>query len=570
VDPGREARNAARARRRLARPSGVHFWIRTIAVGLIDAALVYAAFTLVANEAWTLLILLGLSALLVNWAYLNPRANASRWLTPGLVLMAIFVVYPVVYTAYVSFTNWQTGNILTKAQVIESLEAKQIQGESGQLLTMSVYRNDANRVALLVSGEGMQPYMAVTQEAGTEPVAGSAIDLSGLTIDPEAPPEQIDGFSLLSRLQATGLASQLENSIIYLADGREVRVETLSSARIVTSAKRFAYDPATDTLHDAQLGLTCRSGAGTFFCDAVPQAEVSNVALQTKGTSITCTSGICDNVPLYALDASLPGWRAVIGVGNYTNILSNARIRTPFLRVLSWNVAFAALSVLTTFALGLGLAMALQDESMRGRSWYRSIYILPYAVPGFLSIFIWRGLLNAQFGQVNGVLQGIGLPAVNWLGDPRWAMGAVLLVNLWLGFPYMFLISSGALTSIPQELLEAARVDGASPVRSFRSITLPLLLVSTAPLLIGSFAFNFNNFILIYLLTSGGPPLTGFDVPVGATDLLISFTFRLAQSAGRGNQFGLSSAIVVVIFLVLATVSAFSFRLTKRLEDIYE
>lgn len=149
-------------------------------------------------------------------------------------------------------------------------------------------------------------------------------------------------------------------------------------------------------------------------------------------------------------------------------------------------------------------------------------------------------------------------------------MVSVLLVNLWLGFPYMFLINSGALTSIPEELLEAARVDGASAWKSFRMVTLPLLLVSTAPLLIGSFAFNFNNFALIYLLTDGGPPLQGYDVPVGATDILISFTFDIAAGAGRGNQYSLASAIVVLIFVVLATTSALSFRLTKKLEDVYD
>ncbi len=101
-------------------------------------------------------------------------------------------------------------------------------------------------------------------------------------------------------------------------------------------------------------------------------------------------------------------------------------------------------------------------------------------------------------------------------------------------------------------------------------VTLPLLLVSTAPLLIGAFAFNFNNFVLIYLLTNGGPPLTGYDVPVGATDILISFTFDIAAGSGRGAQYALASAIVVIIFLVLATTSALSFRLTKKLEDIYD
>ena len=143
----------------------------------------------------------------------------------------------------------------------------------------------------------------------------------------------------------------------------------------------------------------------------------------------------------------------------------------------------------------------------------------------------------------------------------------ILLVNLWLGFPYMFLLATGALQSIPDDILEAARTDGARGSRVFRSITFPLLMVSLAPLLIGSFAYNFNNFNLIFLLTGGGPPVLGADIPVGHTDILISFTFNLASQAGRGNQFGLASAITIIIFLMLLAFSAFSFRFTKKLED---
>ena len=133
----------------------------------------------------------------------------------------------------------------------------------------------------------------------------------------------------------------------------------------------------------------------------------------------------------------------------------------------------------------------------------------------------------------------------------------------------MFLICSGALQAIPGELKEAARVDGAGAGRVFRNITLPLLLVSTSPLLIGSFGFNFNNFVLPYLLTNGGPPVPGATIPVGETDILISFTFDLAVSSGRGNRFALAAAIVVMIFILVALLAALSFRYTRRLEEVY-
>lgn len=562
-------RNEQRARRRLVRGSGRAFLVRTIAVAIFDALAIYALASLMANEAWSVVALVLFSLALVNWAYLSPRTQGARWLTPGLVLMAFFVVYPVLYTSYVSLTNWQTGNILTRDQAIERLEERRVDtGEDAEIGDLFVYRDDADRLAFVVTGPTVEPFAGFPRAVDGEADVDAAFPVDDF--DPAAPAEDIDGFELLQRLSLTGVASQLEELALDLPDGRSLEPETLSSWRMVIGGQRFVYDPDTDTLFDAQTGRTCADGEGTFFCDGVPEEEVSRVVIISDESPVRCSGGVCDNVPLFALDGSLTGWREVVGFDNYVDLAQEERIRSPFLRVFVWNVVFAVASVFLTFGLGLALAMLVQNEDMKGRNIYRSIFIIPYAVPGFLSILVWRGLLNTEFGKVNEMFESIGLPAVDWLGGGTEAMIAVLLVNTWLGFPYMFLISSGALTSIPQELIEAARVDGAGKWRTFRTVTLPLLLVSTAPLLIGSFAFNFNNFLLIFLLTGGGPPLVGYDVPVGSTDLLISFTFGLAQSAGRGQQFGLASAIIVVIFLILATTSAMSFRLTKKLEEIYD
>jgi len=527
------------------------------------------AIAFAANRSWGVLALLLVAGVLINWAYLNPRAQASRWLTPGLVFMAFFVVYPVLYTAYISFTNFQTGNLLSKDQAVERLEDVEIRvSESGALLDMFVYRNAADDLALLVVGDGVDPVLGPLRDRAADALAPIA-ELDPAGFDVQAPPEEIDGYELLSGLAITGQAQRLDGSVVDVPGG-SAEVETLTSARLIVAGLRFTYDPATDSLFDAQTNRTCRSAEGTFHCDDVPIDEVQAVARQARNTTISCRADVCDDVPLFAIDRTFAGWREVVGPDNYIDLVGNERIREPFLRVLLWNVVFAVASVLLTFALGLGLALALRDDAMRFRSIYRAIFIVPYAIPGFLSILVWRGLLSTEFGKVNGLLETLGLPAVDWLGDGLNAQLSVLLVNTWLGFPYMFLICSGALTSIPEELIEAARVDGAGPWRVFRMVVLPLLLVSTAPLLIGSFAYNFNNFLLIFLLTDGGPPLTGYDVPVGATDILISFTFDIASGAGRGSQFGLASAIVVLIFIVLATVSATSFGLTKRLEEFYD
>jgi arabinogalactan oligomer / maltooligosaccharide transport system permease protein len=143
-----------------------------------------------------------------------------------------------------------------------------------------------------------------------------------------------------------------------------------------------------------------------------------------------------------------------------------------------------------------------------------------------MTALVWRGMFNQSFGVINRWLD-VNLP---WLSGQWLPYVSILIVNTWLGYVYMFLVSSGALQSIPDELTEAAKVDGANGPMRFRRITLPLLLVSISPLLIASFAFNFNNFNLIYLLTEGRPSIPGSDA--GRTDILITYTYKVAFEQG--------------------------------------
>ena len=176
---------------------------------------------------------------------------------------------------------------------------------------------------------------------------------------------------------------------------------------------------------------------------------------------------------------------------------------------------------------------------------------------------VWKGMLNTDFGVDQ---PDPGTTQVAWLTETNLARFSVLMVNLWMGFPYFFLVCSGALTAIPEDLKEAAYVDGASSGYAFRTVVLPLLLVATAPLLVTTFAFNFNNYNLIELLTGGGP-FPGSANDGGSTDLLINFTFRKAFNE-TNQQLGLASAIAMLIFVIVGTVSAYGFRLTRRLEEI--
>ena len=158
-------------------------------------------------------------------------------------------------------------------------------------------------------------------------------------------------------------------------------------------------------------------------------------------------------------------------------MFTNPSIAKYFFQVIIWNFAFAILVMATTFALGLAVAIVMNSDKLKGKKIYRSILILPYAMPGFAMLLLWRDMFNTDFGLINNLF---GLN-VDWFGDPWSARAAVLIVQLWMGYPYMFLVCTGALQAIPSDLTEAAGVDGAKPFHAFRTITFPLLLVAVAP-----------------------------------------------------------------------------------------
>ena len=227
---------------------------------------------------------------------------------------------------------------------------------------------------------------------------------------------------------------------------------------------------------------------------------------------------------------------------------------------------FAIGSTFLCFALGLFLAIVLNHPTLRGKKIYRILVILPYAFPAYLTGLVWAGMLNQQFGFINDVL--LGGAQIPWLADPWLARLSVLLVNMWLGYGYMFLVSTGALQSLPDDIIEAGKMDGAGAWRIFRSVKLPLLFVAVAPLLIATFAYNFNNFGVIYMLTRGNPRFTDTTLDIGATDIMITMVYKVAFGSGGGRDLGLASALSILIFIIVTVVAIVSFRQTKALEDL--
>ena len=248
---------------------------------------------------------------------------------------------------------------------------------------------------------------------------------------------------------------------------------------------------------------------------------------------------------------------------NYKCLFTDPTIRTNFIPILIWTFFFAFFSVLTTFVVGLSLAIVMNDKRMKGQKYYRLILILPYSLPIFLTAGLWAGMFNTDFGLINQLLPGRPDPVAH-----RRHMGQVRgpdrqpVARLPVHAAGLHRRALGH----PRDLKEAAFVDGASGWRAFRTVVLPLLLISVSPLLISSFAFNFNNFTLIQLLTEGGP-FPGAQLDGGQTDLLINYTYRKAFN-GVDQQLGLASAISVLIFVIVGTVSALGFRQTKKLEEI--
>jgi len=557
-------------------------------IGLLNVFFFWIAFFLFNNAYYVLGALFLVLVFLIDFFIFNPKGYPYRYVAPALVLLTVLVIYPIYFTVKTAFTNYGTGHYMSKEEAIE------------RLLYDPVYtyeiENESVEYKVFVAYDGLTPiyddFLILFKIEGNLFLAEKPI------------PVRKKGKDVLL---SESLLVPIESSTYQLVPWSE----ELTEIRMIMSEEktyRAFYSPKEEFLRlngpmfksrIAQFHLQRsdfvhpngnkyalridRTGEWNFLrIERLYRLDLVQTLENDKPRTRLVVVNNRTNKPLIEREGSfydvnekneevyLIGYIDFVGWKNFLRILRDPRISGPFFKIFAWTFFWALFSVVFSLAVGLPFALVLNDPKLKGRNIYRTLLIIPWAIPVFISALVWRnGLLNESYGVINKfLLPALKLPAIRWMNDPFWARVGVLLVNVWLTYPYMMTISLGALQGIPYELYEAAMIDGAGKFRRFTGITFPLLMTVIAPLLVSSFAFSFNNFTIIYLITAGGPPIPGSTTPTGYTDILISYVYKLAFQAGTGQDFGLAAAISILIFFLVGGISYINFRFSGVFEEV--
>jgi ABC-type sugar transport system permease subunit len=507
----------------------VNIGTRILVLIVIDVILLWFITRQAMLGNYVTVTIISVVAAMLSFILLYERAYPLRWMAPGLALLLVFSIYPNVLTIYVAFTNYGTGHLVTREQAINQIESRTYLPEGGFAYRWTAFKSADNEYALWLTdadGVGFLAYEDATVEE-VVPGQGGVGELDGNGI-----PVSLEGFTRLNAIQA---ATDTNLQQLDFGDPEKpIKVRSPQEAAELRSL--YVYDPESDTIIDQQTGTVYTPLQGTF----------------------TTNQGV----------VLVPGYRAEVGLDNFKEFILSPAFRGPLWSIISWNFLFPTLSVLSQFGLGLFIALVFNDQNFWGKKVVRSLLLLPQTIPSLITILIWKGMFNSEVGIINrGLFAMFGI-APEWLGDVWTARFVIVLIALWLGYPYFMLVSSGALQSISQEIYQAAKVDGATIWQQFRHITLPLLLVAVGPLLLASYVHNFNNFNLMFLI--GGPPIPNSPTPATSTDILISYVYKMAFEGGRGTRFGLASAITIGIFMIVAVLTLAQFRFTNMWEEVSE
>ncbi len=501
--------------------------------GLAMLASLYLVFMIHASgqTLWALGLLALFSA--GFYVYVSNAGFAYRYLFPGIAGMLVFIAFPLIYTAQIGFTNYSSTHLLSQERVREYL-LDQHEAVEDQVQPFSLHADGADKKA----------YRLVLSTEGTEQGQAQARWVSPpLALGPTRDELRVEMLPLNAPLQA---ALPLRELIKH----REALMKLSLVLPAATGLSELHY------LGLREFGPIKRHWAE--LPDGSLKRETDGQLFKPNGQT-----GYYENTAGQPLQ---PGYKVTVGWQNYVRMVADAEFRGPFLNIFSWTVMFSLLTVIFSTAIGMLLAVLLNWDDLKYRTTYRTLLFLPYAVPGFISILVFKGLFNQNFGEINAILDALVGIKPAWFADPLLAKIMLVIVNVWLGYPYIMILCAGLLKAIPSDLYEASAIAGAGPLTNFFKITAPLVIKPLAPLLVSAFAFNFNNFVLIALLTDGRPDYLSTKIPAGQTDILVSYTYRIAFK-DSGSDFGLAAAISTLIFFLVAAMSLLNLRLMRKAQN---
>ncbi|MGN0902467.1 MAG: maltose ABC transporter permease MalF [Succinivibrio sp.] len=494
------------------------------------------------------------------YVFVNKKMYAQRYAFPSVAGMTAFIIFPLIYTVFISFTNYSGAHVMNVDAAMNFHLQKTYKSEGGDYAYKVYVLNDGNYQLLLNQGDNSY---VLSKPVNLKAPALKAQALAGKTVsmDLVKPEGEIDG-KLLPMKDLMPLRDTIKAFILNVPE---------TDIKLSMSGLR-QFSAQTEKFKRLHVGEKLDNGYVVENKFALYDLETKQVFLPNMETGFYQYANEKGEL---SGEEFAPGFKVNVGFKNYIKFLTNESIRMPFLQIFVWTVCFSAFTVFITLAIGMVLACLVQWEFLRFKGIYRVFLILPYAVPSFISILVFKGLFNQNFGELNIFVNAVMGPiyslfgaewsSIEWFTSPGAARAMILMVNAWLGYPYMMILCMGLLKSIPDDLYEATAIEGATPWINLRRITLPLLIKPLAPLLIASFAFNFNNFVLIQLLTGGGPDIIeATQAPAGYTDLLVSFTYRIAFEGGKGNDYGLAAAVAAMIFIMVGLLSLLQLRMTKQ------
>ncbi|HIZ70622.1 MAG TPA: ABC transporter permease subunit [Candidatus Atopostipes pullistercoris] len=259
--------------------------------------------------------------------------------------------------------------------------------------------------------------------------------------------------------------------------------------------------------------------------------------------------------------ANLFDW---VGLKTFAKIFTVDIWRSTFFDVLGWTIIWTLVATTLQVSIGIFLAVLVNQEDIKFKKTIRTLLVLPWAVPAFVTILIFAGMFNNSFGAINNdILAFFNVSPIPWMTDAIWTRVALITIQGWLGFPYIFVVTTGVLQSIPDDLYEASTLDGASVFQQFKNITLPLILTSMSPIIITQYTTNFNNFNIIYLFNGGGPAISGSTA--GGTDILVSWIYKLTM---QSSQYSLAAALTILLSVFVMGIALWQFRRTDSFKEV--